>query len=325
MSRQSTEAAQKLDQYEYGKTYETPEGAQGRTIGQTQALRNMFSGTSDDAMRATGQLADDAALQGAVAGNISDEAAQALQRSAQLQSEGLRRLASLRPNLKDKIPEEDVAAVGNALLAMNPASFPITRLAAVGRLFGRLKLTRAASQRLMGNLFSQDSRQISAALRMLNNAGRDGRRSIAEMAGALSAAGDVGPRSTAYEDGSTLPAPTGEEAVSEVNPFDEFDQEDQPAEDLPYGHKVISSLFPDAEITDDVRDPNSDLGRANPNSYHVQSDEAVDLRPIPGMTFDDFVSQIKDAGYEILEAIDETKPENRSPHATGNHWHVVIA
>jgi hypothetical protein len=91
----------------------------------------------------------------------------------------------------------------------------------------------------------------------------------------------------------------------------------------PYGRRVIQDLFPDAQITDDLRDPNSDLGKKNPSSYHVGTDGAVDIRPIPGMTFDEFVNAVKAEGYDVVEAIDETG-KGRSKHATGPHWHIVI-
>ncbi len=76
-------------------------------------------------------------------------------------------------------------------------------------------------------------------------------------------------------------------------------------------------------ITDSMRDLNSELGRKNPGSYHVQGDGAVDVRPIPGVTFQQFIDTLQGQGYEIIEAIDEV--ENPSGHATGPHWHVVFA
>ena len=89
-----------------------------------------------------------------------------------------------------------------------------------------------------------------------------------------------------------------------------------------YGSQAILSVFPEAEITETIRDPNSDLGRANPRSYHNSTDGAVDLRPIPGVSFNEFVQQLKASGYNIVEARDEVK--NPSGHATGPHWHVVL-
>lgn len=94
-------------------------------------------------------------------------------------------------------------------------------------------------------------------------------------------------------------------------------------EGLPYGHAVVSSIYPNAHITQDLRDPDSALGRANPGSYHNSSGSAVDVRPIPGMTFEQFIQGIEDEGYEIIEKRDEVR--NPSRHATGPHWHVVIA
>jgi hypothetical protein len=40
------------------------------------------------------------------------------------------------------------------------------------------------------------------------------------------------------------------------------------------------------------------------------------------MTFDQYVGRIKQAGYNVIEAIDEVN--HPSAHATGPHWHVVI-
>lgn len=86
---------------------------------------------------------------------------------------------------------------------------------------------------------------------------------------------------------------------------------------------VAKSLFPDIEITQQRRDPNSSLGKANPNSWHNKSGAAIDVRPIKGMTFAQYVKRFADAGYTILEAKNEVGA-GRSKWATGDHWHVVL-
>lgn len=86
--------------------------------------------------------------------------------------------------------------------------------------------------------------------------------------------------------------------------------------------EVVESLFPGAKVTDWKRPAGSKLGKANPNSWHVNSGAAVDVRPIPGMTFGEFVGKIAAAGHPIIEQRDEVT--NPSKHATGPHWHVVI-
>lgn len=88
------------------------------------------------------------------------------------------------------------------------------------------------------------------------------------------------------------------------------------------GRSVIRSLFPDARITSGYRGPDHPLSRANPRSWHARSHGAVDIAPIRGMTFDQYVNRIKQAGYRIIEAKDEVT--NPSSHATGPHWHIVI-
>lgn len=84
----------------------------------------------------------------------------------------------------------------------------------------------------------------------------------------------------------------------------------------------MSALFPNARITSTYRSPQSALGRIAPNSWHSKSRAAVDLAPIPGLSFEDFVGRIKQSGYHVIEAIDEVR--HPSKHATGPHWHVVI-
>lgn len=57
-------------------------------------------------------------------------------------------------------------------------------------------------------------------------------------------------------------------------------------------------------------------------TWHNRSRAAVDVAPIPGMTFDQYIARIEAAGYKIIEKRDEVT--NPSKWATGPHWHVVI-
>jgi hypothetical protein len=91
---------------------------------------------------------------------------------------------------------------------------------------------------------------------------------------------------------------------------------------VPNGRSVIEKIFPGVHVTDNLRDPNSKLGRKTAGSWHLKSGAAVDVRPIPGMTFEQYVDGIKSQGYHIIQALDEVK--HPSPNSTGPHWHVVI-
>lgn len=82
---------------------------------------------------------------------------------------------------------------------------------------------------------------------------------------------------------------------------------------------LVKQLFPNAHITDSgVRQ--GALRNANPGSYH-NIGQGMDVRAIPGVTFEEFVDGLKAAGLPVVEAIDEYK--NPSKHATGGHWHVA--
>lgn len=88
---------------------------------------------------------------------------------------------------------------------------------------------------------------------------------------------------------------------------------------------LVKTLFPTARITSTKRSPTSKLGMANPRSYH-NIGKAIDIAPIPGVKFKDYLTSVKsafkDAGIELVEAIEEVG-KGRSRHATGDHWHIA--
>lgn len=89
------------------------------------------------------------------------------------------------------------------------------------------------------------------------------------------------------------------------------------------GGDVIKALFPGANITSTYRPSDHPLSKSNPKSWHTQSHAAVDVKPIPGMTFDQYVKDVEGAGYQVIEALNEVGA-GRSKHATGDHWHIVL-
>src|SRR5438445_388981 len=72
---------------------------------------------------------------------------------------------------------------------------------------------------------------------------------------------------------------------------------------------TIKQLFPQANVTSGYRGPNNPLTIAHPGSMHAQGSpedpRAVDVAPIPGVNFNDYVSKIKQAGVPIAQAFDE--------------------
>lgn len=85
--------------------------------------------------------------------------------------------------------------------------------------------------------------------------------------------------------------------------------------------EILKSLFPTAQITSTYRSPKSRLGMLNPRSYH-NIGKAIDIAPIPGIKFKDYVKSLENAGVNIVEALEEVG-KGRSKYATGNHWHIA--
>ena len=120
-------------------------------------------------------------------------------------------------------------------------------------------------------------------------------------------------------------APSGPEAPSAALMSSDEGEADAGVTDLgeaDAGASIIRAIFPGVHVTDNIRDPDSPLGRANPGSRHIHSRMAVDVRPIRGMTFREYLRRIREAGYSIVESRDEVT--NPTAHATGPHWHVVL-
>jgi hypothetical protein len=91
---------------------------------------------------------------------------------------------------------------------------------------------------------------------------------------------------------------------------------------LPDALQLLHQQYPGAFVTSGARDPSSALGKANPRSYHNVG-EAFDIRPMPGVDFNSYVSSLKNAGLPVVEALDEAK--HPKPWTTGPNWHVAFA
>jgi hypothetical protein len=83
---------------------------------------------------------------------------------------------------------------------------------------------------------------------------------------------------------------------------------------------ILRQLYPDARVTSARRDPNSALGRANPHSYH-NIGQAFDIAPMHGVSFGDYVNNLKSNGVNVVEALDEAS--NPKPWTTGPNWHIA--
>ena len=319
------------------QAYDTAEGAAGRAIGQRAEIMTDFGRKPDAALSRARQISEDSIAQEAISRNLGPQAGQGIAEASAAQAESLRRLAALRNPVNGDEADADFGDLAMATSLLSPTSLIRTKSQAIGTILRMVNgIPEARANQLVDALFSRDPRQIAQAARLLDGAGEQARRALRDIAATVAIGAQAnsinaginesrGAADAGMQDAGTIdPAPVSDTPVNPDAPWEADPIVDENAgEGLPYGHAVIQSIFPDAVITDDERDPNSGLGRANPDSFHNTTDGAVDVRPIPGMTFDEFVAAIEAEGHQILEAIDEVN--NPSGHATGPHWHVVIA
>ena len=108
-----------------------------------------------------------------------------------------------------------------------------------------------------------------------------------------------------------------------AKPYYPEDAEPEPAGPVANAKAITEQLFPEATITSSYRGPDHPLSKKNPKSWHAKSRAAVDMAPVPGMTFEQAKQRFTDAGYTLIEAINETG-KGRTKHATGDHWHFVL-
>lgn len=89
------------------------------------------------------------------------------------------------------------------------------------------------------------------------------------------------------------------------------------------GTAAMRAVFPNARVTSGYRPPDHPLSRANPRSFHTQTRAAVDIAPLPGMTFDQAAARFRQQGY-VVHPDSRDEVANPSSHATGPHWHFVL-
>lgn len=327
--------------------YDTPEGSAGRTLGQSAQLERDLGRSPDVSMSNLNRIASDPTAQAAISANLGNGAGEEIAAVARAQSQSARRLSRLDREAAEEGGVDGVHIMQN-LMMLSPNTLPSTKAFALSRLVsGAMRIPQRQAHSLVNMLFSQNPSQISRAVGMLTRMGAPGRAVVRDMAtGAFFAtsggdSGEDAPEDTVPPEAEAA-VPDEFEALGEEVPDEngemlpeEMDEEDDaPAAsgtadeydalgEMPRGQQIIESVFPGAHVTESARDPDSRLGRANPGSQHIATNNAVDVRPIPGMTFDDFIQQLRDAGHEIIESRDEVR--NPSGHATGPHWHVVFA
>ena len=302
--------------------YDSPEGAAGRTLGQGNKVLSDLGGSPEEALRATVGISRNSTGR-QLAQNVGPVEAQQITAAARAQDESAQALASASQKAQSGGEGPGgIEALVQGIAGLHPSGFITTKLGAISKLRS-ISIPDSRARVIVDMIFSQNPDMARRALNAVQNSpnGASFLQYLGGVTGILSRNGE-GDAPPDQQTGESF-VPSADAAT--VDDSAAVDPAAAPGDDpnVPYGRAVIQSIFPQVEVTEDVRDPNSELGQQNPGSEHIKSQNAVDVRPIPGLSFDDFINQIRDAGYEIIEARDEVN--NPVSYATGPHWHVVVA
>src|SRR6478609_6325229 len=86
---------------------------------------------------------------------------------------------------------------------------------------------------------------------------------------------------------------------------------------------ALETVYPGVRPNSQFRGPTDPLSIKNPDSNHINAFDTIDVSPMDGVTYDQFVQSFRDKGYKIGETRDEAA--NPIPGlTTGPNWHIQI-
>lgn len=206
----NTQDVSNLPDQKLENVYGTPEGAQGRTLGQAKALA---TGVLTDPEKSFGTLKSielDPSTQRAISENLGGNAGSDIADLARTQTKSIRNLGGVNPNRGD---EHDVEqTLQNLVMAALPQTMTHTKAIAVSRLFKAMRIPEKQGSQIVDMLFSTDPKNIARGVGILRQAGEPGEqvlRSIAQ---------DLAVGTTAANTYQNAVAPYDEPAASEQAP-----------------------------------------------------------------------------------------------------------
>lgn len=177
-TRQSIPVEDSAQARKIRNAFDSDEGTAGRLVGQANALERELGGTTQDALRTTGNIAESGQTQAALRGNLGDDAAARITGAAEAQSQSVRNLAALSRETSNPTESLGTEEIGRMLLALNPASMPTTKLFALSRITSLMHLPERRAKQLVDMLFSQDAATTNRAVNLLNRAGNPGKEAL---------------------------------------------------------------------------------------------------------------------------------------------------
>lgn len=150
--------------------YNTPEGTTGRGAGQVHQLTENLGAGTTSSLGTVRDIAESAATQRALAGNLGKQAAGEITQAARTQSGSARKLASLIPEQPGNVEEVGAGDLVALAAGLNPASMLYTKAQMLNRLM-RLtdSIPEGRARVIVDMLLSRDPAMTQRAINALRN------------------------------------------------------------------------------------------------------------------------------------------------------------
>jgi hypothetical protein len=215
--------------------YDTPEGSNGRVLGQGNRVLSNLGGSPEEALRATVGMSRNSTGR-ELSQNVGQREADDLMRAARAQDESAQALASASNKAQSGSGDAaDAEGLVQALAGLHPSSFITTKAGALRRLLDMTYIPETRARTIVDMIFSQDPAMMRRALRAVGNEpnGATFTKYLAGLTGEM-AAGAGAPNIDFTEAKDDTPSAEADLAGMEEEPAT---AEEQPAEvdsDSPY-------------------------------------------------------------------------------------------
>lgn len=202
--------------------YDTPEGAIGRSLGQSNRVLTDLGGGPEDALRATVKMSRGTTTR-AMGENVGSTEAIDIGQAARAQDESAQALSAASAKAQGGAGEgADAETLVQAIAGLHPSSFITTKAGAMRKLLDMTYIPESRARTIVDMVFSQDSALRTRALKAIGNEPNGAKflRYLAGTAGQLTVDANATPPEGTDSEQLTSPVIT-QPASDEIVPVDE--------------------------------------------------------------------------------------------------------
>lgn len=230
--------------------YDSPEGASGRSLGQSNRITSDLGGSPEEALRATVKQSRGSTGR-QLAQNLGPDEAGQLAAAARAQDESAQALASASNKAQSGSGDSaDAETLVQAIAGLHPSSFITTKAGALRRLFDMTYIPESRARTMIDMLFSQDPALMRRAVRAIGNEpnGAAFTKYLSSLVGQVAgnSTSDTGGATEEIDESASAPSVEDDLAAGEPSAENEISVPD--VGDSPYGEalqNVYASENPD--------------------------------------------------------------------------------